>query len=216
MLAAATGAADAAVAGYTSSIPFYAALADRKVTIQGFEGAPSGTPIASGSAFEGLVYSFPSGTVGRIDDEFRALRHNSLALDRKRPDAPFFLTGEKLTVEFATAVDAIGIFFNIERRDPGQLFVATNAGRVGNGSQYDFSSFYFIGLIAETPFTSAVIGSVATGGARLGFNLDNLAYAPHVVPVPGTFILFGSGLALLARRRWPKAASRQQDKKSWS
>ncbi len=44
------------------------------------------------------------------------------------------------------------------------------------GSTYDFDSFFFAGLISDTPFSSTTIGSgVLPNGSA--FNLDNLTYS---------------------------------------
>ncbi len=108
-------------------------------------------------------------------------------------------------------VHAVGTFFNANVTAlPGQSIV-TPAGTVftgGSASNYDFSTFFFAGLISDTPF------DVATFGAALfssSFNVDNLTFgSPAAVPEPSSVLLLGTGLAALAGAIWRRRRGRER------
>ena len=104
-----------------------------------------------------------------------------------------------MDVSFAPTT-AIGVFFNVSPSAPNSLFIQTAAGTAGNGPGYDQSTLYFVGLISDSPFSSARIG--ATVNAQSGFNLDNLTLATAATPVPepASMFLLGSGLLALRMR----------------
>ena len=198
VLLASAVAADAATITYTSSADFFAALGATATTTETYEGLPANSTIAAGDTVNGITYvSFPSGTSGRIDADFNAIGDQSLALTGSQQ---FFFPGQSINTSFAPTT-AIGIFFNVSLSTPNSLFIQTPVGRAGNSAAYDIgSNLYFVGLISDTPFSSATIGSV--NAAASGYNLDNLTLAPAATPVPepASMLLLGSGLVALRMR----------------
>jgi hypothetical protein len=190
---------------FTSSAAFLSALGSTAIT-ETYESLPLNSLIPAGSTIDGITYtSFPTDAdgaeaEGRIDNLFNSLGNQSLALQRDDEDPAltgFFFPGDSMTVSFPSPVDAVGIFFNVGVSPVGSLTVTTTAGSAGNGPSYDVSTLYFVGLISDTPFTSATIGGDLT--VTTGFNLDNLTYAP--IPEPASLILLATGLVTLAARR---------------
>jgi hypothetical protein len=203
LLAASTG-ANAAVITYTNSTSFFNALGSNPFFTETYEGLPVNSTIADGTTINGITYTtFPAGTDGRIDNLYNRIGNQSLALQRGADATAFFLSGDSMTVNFASFENAVGIFFNANPSPVGSLTISTSEGVAGSGAAYDFSTLYFVGLISDTPFSSATIG----GGANASvFNLDNLTVA--AIPEPVTLSVFGVGLAGAAalRRRKKKAA----------
>ncbi len=196
VLASAAG-ASAATITYTNSAAFFAALGATPITTETYEGLAVNSTIPAGATVNGITYtSFPAGTIGRIDTDFNSIGDRSLALTGSQT---FFFPGQSIDVSFAPTT-AIGIFFNVSVSPPNSLFIETAVGTAGNGPAYDQSTFYFVGLISDSPFSSARIGS--TTSVPSGFNLDNLTRATGTttsVPDPAsTMFLLGS--ALLAMR----------------
>jgi hypothetical protein len=204
--------ASATTISYTSSAAFLSALGGSAIT-ETYEGLPLNSLIAAGSTVDGITYtSFPSGAEGRIDNLFNRIGNQSLALQRgggNLATTGFFFPGDAMSVMFASPVDAVGIFLNVGAKSDGSLSpvgsltVTTTAGSAGNGPSYDISTLYFVGLISDTPFTSATIAGDST--VATGFNVDNLTYAPVPIPEPMSLILVTTGLATLAARRRRKS-----------
>ncbi|MEO5740518.1 MAG: PEP-CTERM sorting domain-containing protein [Vicinamibacterales bacterium] len=195
VLASAVG-ANAATITFTDSAAFFAALGATPYTTETYEGLAVNTTISPGTTVNGITYSsFPAGTSGRIDNTFNRIGDRSLALTGSQN---FFLPGQSIDVSFAPTT-AIGVFFNVNPSAPNSLFIQTAVGTAGNGPAYDQSTLYFVGLISDSPFSSARIGG--TTGAQ-SFNLDNLTLATGTtsVPEPASMFLLGSGLLALRMR----------------
>ena len=199
VLLASAVSADAATISYTSSAAFFAALGGTPATTETYEGLPVNTIIAAGETVNGITYAgFPPGSSGRVDTNFQSIGDQSLAL---AGPVEFFQPGQSLDISFAPAT-AIGIFFNVVTSPPNSLFIQTPVGSAGNGAVYDQATLYFVGLISDSPFSSATIGARPSAGG--GFNLDNLTLARAVttpVPEPASMVLLGSGLLALMRVR---------------
>ncbi len=203
----ATAPASAAVLLYTSSAAFGTDLGSMPKVVVNYESYGPNSTIVAGTVLNGIRYdSFPAGTLGRIDNTYNKLDAQSLALDRDNdPLTPdYFFDRDQLTITFATPVRAFGVFFNANLTPTtGDLRVATPVGTATTGGPvYDFGTFFFAGLISDTPFSTATIGSgVLPNGSS--FNLDDLTYAP--VPEPGASLgvlaLVGAGVAWRARQR---------------
>ena len=189
VLASATG-ANAATITYTDSTAFFAALGATPFTTETYEGLPVNSTIPAGATVNGITYtSFPAGTSGRIDG---TVVNRLLSLTGSQN---FFFPGQSMDVSFAPTT-AIGVFFNVAVSPANSLFIQTPVGTAFNGPLYDQSTFYFVGLISDSPFSSARIGS--TPSAQSGYNLDNLTRATGpTTPVPdpaSTMFLLGSTL----------------------
>jgi hypothetical protein len=192
----------AAVLTYSSSASFFAGLGSRPFTTEGYESFPINSTISSGTTLNGITYSsFPTGTIGRIDDIYNKLGNASLALQRGVDSTSFFFPGESFSVAFAAPVSAIGIFFNANIAPTNSLFIQTAEGtaRTG-GATYDTGTLYFAGLISDTTFTTATIGGLLAGST---FNVDNLTLAQATnVPEPSSLPLHFVGIVAVLRYCW--------------
>ncbi|MDR3619416.1 MAG: hypothetical protein P4L85_08705 [Paludisphaera borealis] len=199
--------ADAAVTTYTSSAAFTAGLGGLAVATENYSGFTAGNVINAGDSFNGLTYSAftagPSGTLlgGDITSLYNSFSGLSLG-GRQSGGAQFFFGGDSFTVTFATPVNALGIFFNVNPNS-GNYGISTSVGNAVTGSAgYDTSTFVFAGLISTTSFSSATIYST---DARLGvYNIPEIVTA--AVPEPsalamGLLGMVSMGGAVLRSRR---------------
>ncbi len=130
----------------------------------------------------------------------------SPALQPKAAD--YFFQGDSFVITLPAGTLAIGLFFNTSAANtplPTDLFINTLVGNATNGgTNFDTTqgnndalgstnTLFFVGLISDTPFTSAEIGESLFGGT--GFNVDNLTTA---TPEPTSLGLLGLGLAGIA------------------
>lgn len=194
---------------FTSSAAFHAALGAAPTTVEGFETYPANSPIPGFSILNGISYdAFPAGTIGRIDSFYNRFDNQSLALERDGVlgTVDFFNPGDGLALSFTTPVYAFGLFFNVglpASPSPNFLTITTPAGlAASDGSGYDTSTFVFLGLVSNVPFSSAVIGSSIA--LPTGFNLDNLTYTTTPIPEPAGAVAVGAlalaGVGFLRRR----------------
>jgi hypothetical protein len=193
--------AQAAYTGYSSSAAFFAALAGQTVLTEGYEAQTTDSTIADGSTLNGLTYSFSAGIDGRVDSNYNKIGNNSLGA---AGSPGFFLQGDSITVTFDQATTAFGVFFNIDDSDLASVFAETNHGDYHeSGGGYDFDTFYFVGIVSDTTFTSVTFGALLS--ANSGFNVDDLSWvqSSQVVPTPGSLALLSLGLlaAGFTRRR---------------
>jgi hypothetical protein len=190
---------------FTHSADFLTALGSAPLVTETYEGLPLNSLISAGSTVGQFTYTaFPAGVQGRVDNIYNKIGAQSLAADRPgNPGLNFFIPGENFSVAFAQPANAVGVFFNANPTPgSGDLFIATPVGLAGTGgpaSNYDFPTFFFAGLISDTPFSSAVIGSFGAGQGS-SFNVDNLSVSP--VPEPTTLLLFGTTAAAMGLAAW--------------
>jgi hypothetical protein len=169
---------------FTSSAAFNLALGGSPVKIEGWDTYALNSTIANGTTLNGVTYNaFPGGTLGRIDNQFNHFGTQSLALRRAsdpNPNKSFFNPGESLSISFTSPIYALGIFFNANLTRAGSLGILTTPiGTVTTGGPTrDVATFYFAGLISDTPFTTATIGSNTTRSSS--FNLDNLTFTSTI------------------------------------
>lgn len=192
-----SGAASAAVVTYTNSAAFLAALGGASaVTTEGYENLAPNSTIPNGATVNGLTYSGFSRAGGRVDNSYNRIGNLSLAMSTAAGGPDFFQPGEGFTVDFGGAVSAFGLFFNIGLAPAGTLSVSTAEGTAFNGPAYDQSTLFFVGLISDTPFSTATILGVSTVS---GYNVDNLMF--QRVPEPLTLALALTALAGLGASR---------------
>jgi len=231
---AAIGSTQAAVTPYYSAASFNAALGTTP-SVETYESGSPNQQIGQGQTFNGLTYTFSNGTfgasnpIGRIDTLYNGFGAQTLAAFRspntlgEAPNESVFYPGESVTVTFPKPVYAVGVYFNgindpsVGITQPGDYFIKTSNGDVvpnifnptfgSNNSLPKFQSLFFVGLVSDTPFTSATFG--ASPNAVAGFNLDNLSSAATtVIPEPASCLVLGGLLAggLAYRRRKSRAA----------
>lgn len=117
LLAFAAAPATAAVMTYTSSSAFSTAASPN--VFETYATGTNGQTIANGGSFDGLTYSFSSGTSpsatltgGILTNMFNSFSGISLG-GSQSVGADFFFGGNSVTVVFPTAISAVGVFFNV-------------------------------------------------------------------------------------------------------
>jgi hypothetical protein len=202
--------AQAATFTFTSSENFFDSLDTAPRFTETFDGSPTDTIISPGTTLNNITYqSFYGPLAGRIDTNFSRFGNGSLAAERDdnlaTPD--FFYPGESFSISFAQPVYAIGIFFNASpTHKDSDFYIETPVGIAttgGNSSNYDLNTFFFAGLVSDTPFTTATIGSRKSGRS---YNVDNLTYAipPEPIPEPTTILgtlIAGTIVTIKSRRQ---------------
>lgn len=198
----------AATTIYRDPGSFFAALGSAVVQTEDYETTALGTIIPQGTALNGVTYGFSDGRSGRIGNDFNNIGSQGLY---PSGDPNFFDAGQSFSVTFAAPLRAVGGYFNVAPSASNVLRL-TAAGAVADGggpSDFaDLTTFYFLGIISTTTFTTATFG--AESDAASGFNFDNLVYsnAPDVpvvpvVPEAATWLMMLTGFAVagLALRR---------------
>lgn len=196
---------------FTSSADYFNAISGFQQNNLGFEtGGEEGDSINEGDTLNGVTFTdLPSDTLGRLTGQFNKFGDFSLALyrgiDSEAFDESFFFPGESFSVSFAQPINAIGIFFNANPNPDNQFFIQTMVGTAftGAGQSYDQDTFFFAGIVSDTPFTAATIGATEPFQgdgirpfANQGFNADNLNFSVgsvSAVPEPGAYALMGMG-----------------------
>lgn len=201
--------ATAATFSFTSSQDFFDNIDIAPRFTETFDGLPANTIISPGTALNGITYqTFNGVTAGRIDDNFSRFGSGSLAAeaDGNLATPDFFKGGQGFSVSFNRPVYAVGIFFNANPTNSNSdFYIQTSVGTAatgGDSSNYDTGTFFFAGLVSDTPFTTATFGSRS---ADATYTVDNLTYttASTAVPEPATVLgtLAGTGFIAVKSRR---------------
>ena len=190
----------AGVVTYTSSAAFQAATTVNLV--ENYGTLTNGQLISSGSTVDQLTYSAFVLTGGAtqldITNEFNSF--SGLSLGAAHGGFTFFFGGERATITFPSAVNAIGIFFNVNLNSGNYGFTDSNSDSVSAPStSYDTNTFVFAGLTSTTPFTS--VSFFSTDASLGSFNIPEVE-APTLqsstVPEPASApLLLAAGFALL-------------------
>jgi hypothetical protein len=187
------------------------------------------------SDFTAFGYPLAGNPIGRIDNNYVGFGNNSLAVyrdpvsfgaDGETPDTSTFYPGEYFTIAMQNGdpLYAVGVFLNADPdvTQPGDFYLETGVGTVLNGNAPEMgvgdplgrATMYFLGLISDTPFYSAEIGSrygLDPLSYRWFFNADNLTVAnQQLIPEPTTFAVLGGLVGVggwVARRRRTTAAT---------
>lgn len=214
VLALAGSVANAALVTYTDQAAFMAALPGTATTLD-FESVTAPFIINSGDTLDGITFNYNFGPGQPVDMQVSSSTDTGYATTSGTnflgtTDADIFLDDDDFTMDFA-AISAIGLYIITAETPNSTLFDDDIQLTAGGGTASldvtalqstlsDGSLVYFIGLIDTTgSFTTA---SLNTPNSSTGFyyNIDDITTA--VVPLPGAFWLFGSGLAgLIAVRR---------------
>lgn len=187
---------------FTDSTAFFNTLTLLGYTprIEGYETYPLGTTSAFGGNLGALTYEFSGPTLDNllISNNFNYFGAQSLQANQSTGDV-FFNPGDTLTIYFPNAVLFAGIFINANASPAETFQLKSDEGVVKSSLAYNQDTFYFLGLIADTPFHFIEITSDVGGSS---WNVDNLAW--DAVPEPSTWVMMAfslAGLAVLERRR---------------
>ena len=197
LLGASTGHALAAT--YTDSSSFRAALPGPATTLD-FESTAAGTLIPSGTSLDGITFTYGlSPEMLNVTDAFDTTSGTN-ALGLTGGDEAL-LDGDVVSFGVATPVKAFGLF--VITSDPtlaGEIQLVTPVGTVlGSATEEtrlgDGGIVYFLGLISDTPFSSATLESANDGEINFAYNVDDVTMA---APEPGTPVSLAAAAALLA------------------
>jgi hypothetical protein len=213
---AGSGHALAAPLGITSYSDYQTAIAGLgSETVQGFDGTAANTTLADGDSLGAVTFSaFDLGGADlQVADRQDQTTSNNNALESSF-GAFVGLDGFTLTLD--QPVTALGLFaITGDILSNGDLTLTIDQGSVALAvadvitgqalvNDFDFTdgsgtNLYFLGLVADTPFSSATLSSV---DAAYSFSLDDLRWSlPKAdAPLPPTALLLLAGLPLLRRR----------------
>lgn len=194
---------------YTSSGAFFAAIGGLSPTIEDYSsGFADGQGIPNGFSAHGITYdqfNLGSGaTQGVITNIYNSFSGLSLGADHRDFGSEFtyFFGAEGATISFASPVTAFGMWFNVNL-DSGQygFFYGTSGEAFTDSTAYDTQTFVFVGVVADTPFSS--LSFLSTDGVNGAYNVPEMIYATNAgVPEPSSLLLLGtSALASLAGLR---------------
>jgi len=201
--------ARAAVTTYTDRTAFLNALGSAPTTTIDFDSTAAGTVITNGSPFAGVVfdYSDPTYDLVVLDGLDTTSSPNFLGVDDSTTTG-FFFPEDLLTLTFPTPVRAVGGFFVTPAGIlDGVLHLTTGAGTANSGllptaTLPSGDEAWFVGLIADSPVTTATFTSDFT---VLVYNLDDITYAPVPEPMSATLVVMGlAGMACRRHAREPR------------
>jgi hypothetical protein len=191
---------------YTSSAAFLAAISGLSQTVEDYSnGFFDGEAIPNGFSAHGITYNefnlTGGATQGDITNQYNSFSGLSLGADHTNLGSAFtyFLGTEGATISFATPVTAFGMFFNVNLNSGQYGFLYGASGEAfTNSASYDTSTFVFVGVVADTPFSSLTFSS--TDAVNGVYNVPEMIYATGAnVPEPSSILLLGtSALAVFA------------------
>lgn len=206
-----TSSVEAALTTYVSRSAFETAIAGFTADTVDFDSAVAGHTISSGDSFDGLIFSYSlidlnGGSLTLVADNFfdTTSTPNYLALLTESGDYVNFVSGDAFTIDFTAPVNAFGLSivannmlisgdgFRLEGAGLDQA-ATLNGPALPSDTLDDSGQVYFLGMVSDQAFSSAVFSSLDTG---LEFALDDMTYA--VVPLPPALWSMGAGLLLVA------------------
>lgn len=185
---------------YTNSTAFFTAISGLSSTIENYgSGYVDGQPIPNGFSQNGIIYSqfnlTQGATQGIITNQYNSFTGLSLGADHTALGSAFtyFLPTEGATISFATPITAFGMFFNVNLNSGQYGFLYGNGEAFTDSVAYDTSTFVFVGVVSDTPFSSLTFSST---DAALGvYNVPEVVYASGTaVPEPSSILLLGTSL----------------------
>lgn len=183
---------------YTSSADFLSAIGGLSATTEDYSSGFFDTePVPNGFSAHGITYTnfnlTQGATQGIITSLYNSFSGLSLGADHTDlgPQYTYFLPTEGATISFAQPVTAFGMFFNVNLSSGQYGFTYAGKSAYTDSTAYDQSTFVFVGVVADNPFSSITFSSLDAGlGA---YNVPEMIYATSV-PEPSSIVLLGSSL----------------------
>jgi len=197
--------AQAALTTYTSEADFLADVAGYEQETLNFEDMAPGSLVQSGDTIGWVTFAYDiENETMMVTDSFSTTSGaNALGLTGG-DDA--LLDGDTFSLSFGRPVNALGMSFVTS--DPavqGEIQLSTDVGSAFNSEDKtdldDGGYAYFVGLNSSDSFSGAQV-LFADDGQHFVYTVDDVTTA--AVPIPGTLLLFGSGIfgmAFLKRRQ---------------
>lgn len=197
------GAGYAAPLFFTDRTSFDMALPGPSSVIN-FDGLALGTPIPTGTPFQGIAFTTNLGGLGLAVSNIFATTSGTQSLGvTGRPDESF-LSGDELTFDFASLVQAFGL--SIVGR-PGEILANDLQLVAAGGSLFnstipqqtlsDGGEVYFLGVVDSAGFPTARLNSFGDpANPFFSFKLDDLSRVA-AVSEPRAVALLGLGLLAL-------------------
>jgi len=177
--------AAAATTGYTDEASFLAALPAASTTAD-FDALTPGSTIPSSGTAEGIVFTYSlDGATALVTDAHDAPSPaNQLGLSG---GDEAFLDGDALTLGFAAPVAAVALrIVTSDPADPSEILLDAAGGSVGNAATpervlADGGRVHFLGIVSDTPFSSATLSFAADEGVHFVYNVDDVIVGEAVI-----------------------------------
>jgi hypothetical protein len=201
-----------------SSLPrdvFQTAFAAGDLFGQTFDGLASGTIV---HALTGITFSASLGNPVVTNNFVATTPPNGLG----STSFGYFASTESATISFATPITAFAIDINTFALTSGDYLADLDVGstvpsRVVYFGESSFGQFF--GFTSDTPFSRVIITPTsASGDVRFSYTLDTVIFGDEMnvlsaVPEPSTWVLLGSGLAVLPTlRKWNRRSGSSENK----
>ncbi|MGR8929003.1 MAG: hypothetical protein ACU836_00080 [Gammaproteobacteria bacterium] len=189
-------------ATYTSYATFAGAAVGQSLSEDTFADLSLGTVLPSGNVRNGIDYQFSTsaGTNGYIDGTVPEFSGHFLTTGHGESFQP----RDSITFTFEAPISAFGLNFYSAGQTSFLLLTNETVPQAANMStaSYDHGTSYFLGLVADTPFTSITF----TGGFKYqngvnmpnsGWTIPRVVYGASSVPLPSAFWFLSTGLLLI-------------------
>jgi hypothetical protein len=183
---------------FTSSGAFFAAISGLSQSVEDYgTGFFDGEAIPNGFSDHGITYTQFNLTLGATQGDITNLYNSfsglSLGADHTDlgPAFTYFLGAEGATITFDQPVTAFGMWFNANLNSGQYGFTYPGGPAFTDSTSYDTKTFVFVGVLADTPFSSVTFTS--TDAVNGVYNVPEMILATGAgVPEPSSILLLGT------------------------